>query len=699
MSGSIGTIMNPGMVAPPDIIGNQGRLADIAKTQAGIGLIGAQTQQTQAQAGLIGAQTATEGQKPALIGAQTGLTQAQAELAAAQTGAVPSEIALRGAQSQGALAGATSALATAGETGQDAYAKRLQNLLTANGINKSGTIGQVPPAPPVSGGQLPIGPEVAPDAKPFIPPAGQGLLRALSPSEASAPNVRYVPPGSGRSPTFDPSQGHPGIGAAGLYQFEPATWQEAAKGAGVDPKDMSQGNQDRAAWWLAQRTYKQNTGGDLDADLTQGGHEAEITASLASQWPSLASGDQHNKTGASFLQRLRLTVQHEVAAAGKAPPGGVPGPDSRSGVAPDAQVAGPGAPSGGTAPAVQTGPVMVRGRASPGLEAIRPGGLMGTPEQAIKFDENRANNMAALFSSAPDEPSGIAALADNQYITPKEQQTLLANPGTARSFIAHQLPISQQPTPGEKVQIERDTPFINEDAKVNQENVDAGLRAGQDQYNLRNIKTLVAGTPDGALGAAAQSRTALQAYATQFGGQWGQALVGKLTGVDSADLPVLQELGKSFLSNVLSNERTQGVARIGAMSTQYFAKASPSTELTKPATQQIANTSLVSQQMTRDFADASNTTFATNRKTTNDSLVNGPYQQYQPLANTLQKEWLAPDSIHNPSVYAAAANLMNGMAPSKAFSQLKPEQQQEALHIIDRTDPSEKAAILARRGQ
>jgi hypothetical protein len=65
----------------------------------------------------------------------------------------------------------------------------------------------------------------------------------------------------------------------------------------------------------------------------------------------------------------------------------------------------------------------------------------------------------------------------------------------------------------------------------------------------------------------------------------------------------------------------------------------------------------------------------------------------------LEKQWLSPDSPHGPDVYAAAANLMNGMPPAKAFATFGPgtdakpnlvnrAKQQEAVAIIKRVDPN-----------
>jgi len=81
--------------------------------------------------------------------------------------------------------------------------------------------------------------------------------------------------------------------AAGRYQFLSSTWDNQAKKLGL--KNFSPGNQDQAAWDLAQTTYKAATKRDLLTDAQQG--KVDYSA-LGSQWPSLKSpaGDDWKAT-------------------------------------------------------------------------------------------------------------------------------------------------------------------------------------------------------------------------------------------------------------------------------------------------------------------------------------------------------------------------------------------------------------------
>ena len=103
-----------------------------------------------------------------------------------------------------------------------------------------------------------------------------------------------------RHPGIDvPIQSGPNVGktssAFGRYQFIEPTWNEEAQRLGL--KDMSPASQDAAAWDLASRTYKQNTGGDLEADWASGDPAAKRAAlgALSKVWTSLPGGVEQAK--------------------------------------------------------------------------------------------------------------------------------------------------------------------------------------------------------------------------------------------------------------------------------------------------------------------------------------------------------------------------------------------------------------------
>lgn len=83
---------------------------------------------------------------------------------------------------------------------------------------------------------------------------------------------RSIPIGDGRSTT-----------AAGRYQFLSSTWD--AQKARLGLTDFSPASQDSAAWDLAQRVYKQQTGRDITDDASAGKMDWRA---LGGTWTSLA---------------------------------------------------------------------------------------------------------------------------------------------------------------------------------------------------------------------------------------------------------------------------------------------------------------------------------------------------------------------------------------------------------------------------
>lgn len=74
--------------------------------------------------------------------------------------------------------------------------------------------------------------------------------------------------------------------AAGLFQFEPGTWDQVAAANGLNfqvPADQQAG-----AWDLASSLFANRTGGDLESAL-QSGAWSSVQSALGSTWPTLAT--------------------------------------------------------------------------------------------------------------------------------------------------------------------------------------------------------------------------------------------------------------------------------------------------------------------------------------------------------------------------------------------------------------------------
>lgn len=157
-----------------------------------------------------------------------------------------------------------------------------------------------------------------------IPPEGIALLNTIAGVESPGYNVMYT----GRR--FSSYAQHPNVRipirsgvnqgkystAAGRYQFIKSTWDEAAKALGLT--DFSPANQDKAAWWLAQRDYRARTGRDLGEDLRAGNYSM-VRKNLAATWEGLQfdtdakfSGRMQKSGGA--LPSGNLTVMQDPIA-------------------------------------------------------------------------------------------------------------------------------------------------------------------------------------------------------------------------------------------------------------------------------------------------------------------------------------------------------------------------------------------------
>jgi muramidase (phage lysozyme) len=156
-----------------------------------------------------------------------------------------------------------------------------------------------------------FGPQT-PRADVTMDPTRRGFLATVAgPESGGAYDIRnggarftdcsHFPEGIGRGGTST---------AAGAYQFTAETWREEAARLGLP--DMTPANQDKAAWDLAERRYRAQTGRDLETDLKAGNRQAQIAAALGPTWPSLPGGSQSHETQDQFNAAL---ARNTAAAA------------------------------------------------------------------------------------------------------------------------------------------------------------------------------------------------------------------------------------------------------------------------------------------------------------------------------------------------------------------------------------------------
>lgn len=150
-----------------------------------------------------------------------------------------------------------------------------------------------------------------------LSPEARALLDTIAGDESPDYNTIY-----GGRKVSDLSR-HPGIdvpigrgpnagktsSAAGRYQFLKGTWNEQAQKLGL--QDFSPENQDLAAWNLANETYGNKTGRDLQSDLSSNNPalQARIGHVLSGTWTSLPGGIEQGAHANSFVDRYRRSLE------------------------------------------------------------------------------------------------------------------------------------------------------------------------------------------------------------------------------------------------------------------------------------------------------------------------------------------------------------------------------------------------------
>jgi muramidase (phage lysozyme) len=153
-------------------------------------------------------------------------------------------------------------------------------------------------------------------------PVQIGFLAALANGETGgATNALYT--GVGGSdlsglPTdqygFPQWQGLGNSHAAGIFQFQPGTWDETASTYGLNfanPQDQSAG-----AWYVASDAYAKATGGGSLEDALQSGQYDQVQQALGGTWPSVFGNANLPQGLSGALPTTIAQASDAVASAG-----------------------------------------------------------------------------------------------------------------------------------------------------------------------------------------------------------------------------------------------------------------------------------------------------------------------------------------------------------------------------------------------
>ena len=290
------------------------------------------------------------------------------------------------------------------------------------------------------------------------------------------------------------------------------------------------------------------------------------------------------------------------------------------------------------------------------------------------------NKWESRFAGQTGAPAAPAAPAGGGAPAPGGAPQPLAAAGPA------------QFSPGVKASMDEEKPLIEKDNETNQANQEAAQKSIAAGVGIREARDLIQNVPTGAF---IDQRMNLQSMAKQTGSPLLEKLSTAVTGLNNQQLNDAEFARKLYQANVVKEEQAVGGARIGAMFTNFFSKASPNLSLQNGALTEMTNAALIGQQMIKDYANGSNEHMTNAQQTYQQGLTSGKYQPWTPL-RTYEGTWTAPDSRHAADTYAAAVHVLNGADITQAIKGLNPDQIHEAIGVISRADPGAMPKLLAR---
>ena len=273
-----------------------------------------------------------------------------------------------------------------------------------------------------------------------LSPEARALLDTVAGDESPDYNTIY-----GGRKVSDLSR-HPGIdvpigrgpnagktsSAAGRYQFLKGTWNEQAQKLGL--QDFSPENQDLAAWNLANETYGNKTGRDLQSDLSSNNPalQARIGHVLSGTWTSLPGGIEQGAHANSFVDRYRRSLSGDTPTGTYAPTGSYGEPDISQDPEFLKQFQQQENPLAGTyAIPLSNGQMLHAPEGMDRNEAIAHARSMGVEAEGLK-DIHLANGQILHAPDSMDEAEAIAqakALKPDMDFTTKAQAEHVAKQG------------------------------------------------------------------------------------------------------------------------------------------------------------------------------------------------------------------------------------------------------------------------------
>src|SRR5215471_3049209 len=270
---------------------------------------------------------------------------------------------------------------------------------------------------------------------------------------------------------------------------------------------------------------------------------------------------------------------------------------------------------------------------------------------------------------------------------PNQQQQKVQGGGGTGGWVPGQT--TATPSAGNKARMEGDQKQLEADSGELTHIQGAGQQAASGKPVLWDMKRLA---PESITGSLAEPRLAIARFFGSFAPDQVQQWLKDSAGLEKAQATVsnTDQMIKLMQRNVTNAETALGQAtgssvRIGAMLTQFMARANPNPNMPVQAIQAMASWSLAMSQMIEDYAREAKRVQGERQGYFNADRTKHEYGK--PLAD-FQDEWLNDRQPNSPIAYNAAAMAMAGLDYKEWSRGLTDPQKRAVYSIIKRADPS-----------